>query len=264
MAWECDECGSRSTAPPCNECGSETGQYVGFVWVCPECGRQSTKNNPPCPRCGGMDLEKRRPDYDDLDDELSVPSYGSLAKPLLPIVAVLVAVVALFATGVVPLPEGLAVALDGPGVTDAPGSADRANGLNLSAVESGIADRVDAQRAGSGGEALARDETLDEMATFANQRRVVQTYEGGSVRGDLRDFSPPCSEPRIYAFGSIDGDRQATIDEFDSETELADALFDVLASDGDGTSAIDAATTGQGVDVHVGPDGRIYAAYAVC
>ncbi|WP_435345482.1 hypothetical protein [Haloarchaeobius sp. HRN-SO-5] len=260
MAWECSECGSLSTSPPCDECGSETGEYTGFVWVCPECGRESTRYNPPCPRCGGMDLEKRRPDYEDLDEELAVPSYRDLARPLLPVVAAVVLLVALFATGVLPLPEDLAVALDGPGVTDAPGSADRADGLNLSAVESGIADRADAYRAERGADGLERDETLAEMATFANQRRVVQSYDGGSVRGDLSDFSPPCSRPR-FVVGSTDGG-VAAIGNYGTEAELADALFDALVSHAG--PAIETASTGQGVDVHVGPDGRVYVVYVVC
>jgi hypothetical protein len=262
MAWECDECGTRSTSPPCDECGNESGEYTGFVWVCPDCGRQSTKNNPPCPRCGGMDLEQRRPDYSDIDDEISVPGYAQLAKPLVPLFLVVAAVVALFATGVVPLPEDLDVALNGPRVVDAPGSADEANGLNLSDVETGILDRVDARRAGDATATLARDDALADVATFANQRRVAGDYEGGSVRGGLRDFSPDC-QPAVYLFGSTDGGG-ATIDEFENESAVAGALFDTLVAETGSSSAIEEATDAHAVDVHVAPDGRIYAAYAVC
>lgn len=262
MAWECDDCGARSTAPPCDECGSDAGEYTGFVWVCADCGRQSAKNNPPCPRCGGMDLEKRRPDYSDLDRETSAPGYAQLSKPLLPLLAVVVVVLALFVTGVVPLPADLDLALHGPRVVDAPGAADTAGGLNLSVVESDVLDRVDGYRADNGQEPLARDDTLDAMATFDAQRRVAADYDGGSVRGSLTDFSPGCRVV-VVRFGST-GDSPTTLDDFGNESAAADALFDVLVSGPDGTAAIEDATDAQAVDVHVAPDGRIYAAYAVC
>jgi len=262
MAWECDECGTRSTSPPCDECGSEVGEYTGFVWVCPDCGRQSAKNNPPCPRCGGMDLEQRRPDYSDIDAETTVPGYAQLAKPLVPLLLVVAVVVALFATGVVPLPEDLDVALNGPRVVDAPGSADEAGGLNLSDVESGILDRVDDYRAERGGDALSRDDSLADTVTFANQREVAADYDGGRVVGGLRDFSPDCRGP-VFLLGSTD-DGGTTVDDFENESAAADALFDVLVSRTDSSTAIEAATDGHAVDVHVAPDGRIYAAYTVC
>ena len=262
MGWQCDDCGTVSTSPPCDECGSESGEYTGFVWVCSDCGRQSAKNNPPCPRCGGMDLEQRRPDYSDIDDEISVPGYAQLAKPLVPLFLVVAIVVALFATGVVPLPEDLDVALNGPRVVDTPGSADEAGGLNLSDVESGILDRVDGYRAERGEDALARDDTLADMATFATQRQVAGEYDGGSVRGGLRDFSPDC-QPAILLLGSTDGGG-ATIDDFENESAAARALFDALVAEADSSAAIEDATDAHGVDVHVAPDGRIYAAYAVC
>ncbi|MFD1644825.1 hypothetical protein [Haloarchaeobius litoreus] len=262
MAWECDDCGTRSTSPPCDECGSEVGEYTGFVWVCPDCGRQSAKNNPPCPRCGGMDLEQRRPDYSDIDDEISVPGYAQLAKPLVPLFLVVAIVVALFATGVVPLPEDLDVALNGPRVVDAPGSADQADGVNLSDVESGILDRVDEYRAERDADALSRDGTLDSMATFAAQREVAGDYDGGRVVGGLRDFSPAC-QPAIFLLGSTDGGG-ATIDDFENESAAAQALFEVLVADLEGSATLTDATAANAVDVHVAPDGRIYAAYAVC
>lgn len=262
MAWECDDCGTRSTSPPCDECGSEAGEYTGFVWICGDCGRQSAKNNPPCPRCGGMDLEQRRPDYGDLDDEVSVPGYAQLAKPLVPLFLVVAVVVALFATGVVPLPEDLDVALNGPRVVDAPGSSDEAGGLNLSDVESGVLDRVDDYRAERGADALSRDGTLADMATFANQREVAREYDGGRTVGGLRDFSPGC-RPAVFLLGSTDGGG-ATIDDFESESAAAGALFDVLVADTEGSATLTDAADGHAVDVHVAPDGRIYAAYAVC
>jgi hypothetical protein len=209
-----------------------------------------------------MDLEQRRPDYSDIDDEISVPGYAQLAKPLVPLVLVVAVVVALFATGVVPLPEDLDVALNGPRVVDAPGSADEASGLNLSDVESGILDRVDARRAGEDAATLARDDGLADVATFANQRRVAGDYEGGSVRGGLRDFSPDC-QPAIYLLGSTDGGG-ATVDGFENESVAAAALFDVLVAEAGSSSAIAGATEAHAVDVHVAPDGRLYAAYAVC
>lgn len=261
MAWECNRCGSRSTSAPCDDCGSEAGQYTGLVWLCPDCGRQSQKNNPPCPRCGGMNLERTRPDYGDLDDEIAVPGYDQFAKPLVPVVAVLALVLVLFATGVVPLPESLAVALNGPGVEDAPGSAEEADGLNLSAVETGVLDRVDDHRAERGDDALARDDTLREMAVFANQRRVVADYGDGSVRGSLRDFSPGC-RVGVTLFGS--GDGPTTVDEFDDESDVADALFAALVDDPETAAAVEGAIEAHGVDVHVAPDGRLRAAYVVC
>ncbi|WP_435317880.1 hypothetical protein [Haloarchaeobius sp. TZWSO28] len=259
MGWECDNCGSVSTTPPCDECGHEHGEYTGFVWVCTECGKQSTRNNPPCVRCGNMGLEKRKPDYQDVETEAAGVGWLTVAKPFAPVIAVMLLVAALFVTGVIPFPLGD----QQPTVSNAPGNATTANGIDLAAVEADVQVQVNDFRAEQGESTLEQDETLTAMATFANQQRVARDYDSGQVRGSLSDFSPGC-QPRGYFFGSVEDTTGSRITDYDSSDALADSVAESLLSDGQSRQTVIDANTTYAVDVHVAPDGRIYVAHLFC
>ncbi|WP_267642992.1 hypothetical protein [Haloarchaeobius amylolyticus] len=259
MGWECDNCGTVSTTPPCDECGHEHGEYTGFVWVCTECGKQSTRNNPPCVRCGNMGLEKRKPDYEDVESEAAGVGWLTVARPFAPLIAVMLLVAALFATGVVPFPLGDQT----PTVENVPGNATTANGIDLAAVETNVHRQVNDFRAEQGESDLAEDETLAAMTTFANQQRVAEDYEGGQVRGGLGEFSPGC-EPRGYFFGSVDGTDGSRIGDYETTQELADSVAQSLLTGSQSRQTVLDANTTYAVDVHVAPDGRIYVAHLFC
>ncbi|WP_435363467.1 hypothetical protein [Haloarchaeobius sp. DYHT-AS-18] len=261
MGWECDNCGSVSTTPPCDECGHEHGEYTGFVWVCTECGKQSTRNNPPCVRCGNMGLEKRKPDYQDVETEAAGVGWLTVAKPFAPVIAVMLLVAALFVTGVIPFPLGD----QQPTVSNAPGNATTANGIDLAAVEADVQLQVNDFRAEQGESTLEQDETLTAMATFLNQRNVTRDYEGGQVRGDLDGFSSGCQRQLLGSFfGSEENRFGSHITDYDSAEMLADSVAEALLSNPSSRQAALAAESTYAVDVHVAPDGRIYVAHLFC
>ncbi|WP_435345481.1 hypothetical protein [Haloarchaeobius sp. HRN-SO-5] len=266
MTWECDDCGSTSRAPPCDACGSESGAYERFVWACTECDKQQSRHNPPCGRCGSMQFEKRPHDYQDIDDELAGPSYVELAKPALPVLGVLALVGALVLSGVVAVPAPLTNAMQGPHVSNAPGHAEEANGLDLAAVEDAVHEGVNERLTERGGSTLARDSTLDDLATFENRRRVVGSYEGGSVHGTTDEFAPDCQRRvnLLLSSSTSEGILAATIEDFDTERELADAVVSNVGRDPSTWSAVENSQYGYGVDVHVAPDGTIWVVHAVC
>ncbi|WP_435360698.1 hypothetical protein [Haloarchaeobius sp. DFWS5] len=260
MAWECDNCGTRSTSPPCDECGHEHGEYTGFVWVCTECGKQAARNNPPCVRCGNMDLAKRKPDYAEMDAELAGTSWLEVAKPFAPVIVVMLLVAALFVTGVIPLPWN-----DGPAVTGAPGNGTTANGIDLAAVEDDVRAQVNTFRQAQGNSTLGTDETIQAMASFDTRRRVVADTGQGSVDGQLRDFEYDCSRgTRVARFGSIDGNPGARIDDYENATVLADAIATTLLETPNARAEVLSAESSYAVDVYVGPDGRLYVSHVLC
>ncbi|WP_435335562.1 hypothetical protein [Haloarchaeobius sp. TZWWS8] len=266
MTWRCDHCAETSRAPPCDDCGGDAGAYERFVWRCRDCETQHNRNNPPCTRCGGMTLDQQTPDYSHLDAELAGSSYLDHAKPALLPLAILAILGALLFSGVVSVPTPLMDALDGPTVSDAPGHADEANGLDLEAVEAAVHQRVADHRESEGLAELGTSSDLDRAAEFENQKRVVDTYEGGSVSGSVEDFSLGCNSPAsLIISGSRSPDGLATtVDEFESEDQLATSIYAALVFDAGTRGAIESADQSYAVDVHVGPDGSIWVVHAVC
>ena len=268
MTWECGDCGETTDEPPCDACGSESGNWDRFVWVCTGCGKQQSRHNPPCSRCGTMQFEKRPPDYLALDnDELAGPSYLELAKPALPILGILALVGVLVFGGVVSVPSPLMNAMSGQGphVSTVPGQADTANGMDLESAESKVHERVNDRREADGLEPLSIRSGLDDLATFENRNRVVDNYDGGTVHGSSEDISIGCQRrvTLLISSSSNTGTLTPDIDDFESEDELARALVEKVARESGAWMAVEEARYGYGVDVHVAPDGTIWAIHAV-
>ncbi len=182
MEWRCAWCGKphESDDPPCEECGHNSFERAvvqgtdvdsTVAWVCTECGREHPKHNPPCSRCGNQTLERREITVDDA--ELSAPGYRDLLTPgyiaALAAVVVLGGVLLLGLAGVVNLP-GLNPGV--PAVSDVPGNASHLDDVPLTAVEDAYLRRANLLRPGANLTVLHRNDRLDAVATYYNQRRV--------------------------------------------------------------------------------------------
>ena len=294
MEWRCAWCGKphEENDPPCDNCGhgefekavvpmapeSEDGDSDTItVWVCAECGNDHPKHTPPCDRCGGGPLERREVDFDEeavmaemlggdgtgrttstdvgyldvLDTKLVLGFVG---------VGVLVVVLALGFMGVVDVPG---IPSDGGPV---PGNATTYQGLSLSTVEAEYVAELNARRAADGDENLTQDEQLTSTATWYNQERVRADYEDSRLpkRETVRSRADDaCGDaalvPMIFSVEGTAGQR------FDSETAMAQSLVSAYRDSPDAPASF--ANTSRdivGVDVHVGPDGRIYVTQFAC
>ena len=273
MEWRCEWCGKphEENDPPCDNCGHGSfeqavvrqtdltegqGANETIVWVCPECGRSHPKHNPPCSRCGHPSLEREVQRVE--ESELSAPGYLDLVTPRyvagLVVVLGLAAVFVLGVTGVVTIP-GLTGGV--PDVSGVPGQADTANGITLADVEEAYLTRLNEARETAGYEMLSRDDRLDEIATFYNQRRVKADFADGSL--------PARDRMRQLLGDSCDGQiLQITPTQDFSEYTSAEALGIAFAEQtlaGGGTLETQQKT---GVDVHIAPDGTVYLTQYAC
>lgn len=265
MEWRCEWCGKphEENDPPCENCGhgtfekavvpvTESGDELGSksaVWVCTECGRDHTKHTPPCSRCGNEKLVRERQEVS--ESELTAPGYLDLVTPKyvlgLAVVLGLGIVFVLGLTGIVPLPGfGSGV----PSVSDVPGDAEMANDVSLATVERTYLRNLDEARAGVGAENVTRDDRLDEIALFVNQRVVKAEYGGGEPPSgeQVRELlAGSCADsPQVFST-TLDGRA------FDSPVAIADAFASAATERSDigrGTKV--------GVDIHTAPDGRLY------
>lgn len=272
MNWRCTWCGKphEDNDPPCDACGH--GQFeeaivrvqeydtvdtgTTYVWRCPNCGREHVKNSPPCSRCGNPELDKVEQTYEDVERDLDVPSWFEVARPYLPAITVIVVVLSLFAAGIVPLSILPGIETGPPSPPGAPGEADEADGLDLSVVEMEVYDRLDAERERAGGPSVATDDGLASLAEYLNRMLVAERYDGESVGPpDVGAYDTTCATDDISHLPATVG----TIDEYDTEVDLADAIVDRLSSELTETT-IDS----EGIDVHVGPDGDVYVSYVFC
>lgn len=273
-AW-CDKPHERND-PPCDNCGHhkfekavvpvapETEDYERQpVWVCAECGREHQKNSPPCSRCGNANLEKHVPSEEDYAEELAGTSYLDVLEPryVLGMVFALVAggVLVLALLGVVTLP-GMGPSLD---IADVPGNATEASGVDLNDAERAYLDSINDARADAGVDRLDRSENLDDVARFLNQRLVKDTYTDESVpefdrvRGPLNDACSDTDRVLIQP-----GGRQVDASAFDSPDALAAVLDDAFIAEDAADAQFSNGRTG--VDVHVGPDDRVFLTQVVC
>jgi len=271
VKWRCTWCDEphETNDPPCDVCGHnsfrraedeletvDTGTQ--YVWVCADCGREHVKNSPPCSRCNSPTLEKHEPDYRDVDADLEVPSYVSLAKPYVPAVAVIGLVIALFATGIIP--ASILPGVGAPAPPDAPGEGAEAAGLDLFAVESEVHDRLEAERESAGEASRTYDDGLAGLAEYRTHQRVAAADAG--VEPDEwpnpADFDTTC-EGDIEPV-EIDGIGES-IDAFEDESALATAIVDILIAESQ--SAALEGWTAEGLDVHV-YDGTVFVVYLAC
>lgn len=278
MKWRCTWCGKphENNDPPCDECGHHkfekaieqinpgTGEPTDPVWVCTECGRSHQKHSPPCSRCGNVDLEKRQPDYSDLDD-LGGTSYLDVLEPKYAVgyvlVAILLGVLALGMVGVIDLPT-----LGEASPPEAPGHADSYENLSLAGVEAAYIERLNDERERAGVEHLATDDGLATMATAYNRQRVQADHANGtepSVRDVVDRYDTNCGRtiaplrdtvPAAAAWGNEDGEADAA--------SVGRNLYQAYVDIGDHT--LDAEYTAAGIDVHVAPDDTVYVALFLC
>jgi len=281
MEWRCEWCGKphEENDPPCDNCGHGSfekavvqqtdlsegdgdGPESTTVWVCTECGRTHTKHSPPCSRCGNHKFVREQQHVDDA--ELSAPGYLDLVTPryLAGVVAVLVLAGAfvLGVTGVVYVP-GLSPGL--PPVSDVPGDAETAGDRSLAAVEAAYLEELNDRRREAGLSTLDRNEEVDEVAEFANQRVVKVSYGGGDLpdRGQIDDaLSGTCSSGSVTpVFVTLD--RGEGLDAADSDAALGEALVDRRAAESD---LAEAERSLAGLDVHAAPDGTTYLTQFTC
>ncbi|ELZ17587.1 hypothetical protein [Natrinema limicola] len=286
MKWRCTWCGKphAENDPPCDNCGHNTfekavvradetregqGAAAGddtdgepipsgtvdtgpdYVWACTNCGREHVRNSPPCSRCGNPDLEKVEQTYEGLERDLETSSWLAVAKPYLPVLAVIGIVIALFATGIIP--PSILPGIGPPSPPDAPGEGSEAAGIDLEATERAVHDRLEADRNQS--ESRTYDAGLADYAEYMNRAFVVVEYEESRPEPvEASDFGTNCQrEP--YA-GRLPG--TLSIADYDDEAALADDVVTALSEE-TGDSDFDR----EGLDLHV-VDGSVYVFYAAC
>ena len=281
MKWRCEWCGKphEEDDPPCDNCGHgsfekaivrepsyetvDTGPT--YVWACPNCGREHVKNSPPCSRCGNPELEKVEQDYADVERDLETPSWLEVAKPYAPAFLVVAVVLALFATGIVPLSALPGVGEPTSDAPDAPGNGSEAAGIDLEAVEREVHDRLEAERAANASREY--DEGLAAFAEFRNRQLVVAHVEGGepAAQPTLGEFDPACGgEAPVVGYESTLGE---SIDAYDDEADLSAAIAAAIESaelESEAATEDPSAFVAEGLDVHVDPDGTVFVYYLTC
>jgi ribosomal protein L40E len=235
------------------------------TWVCTECGRSHPRNNPPCSRCGSMHLERREERFDDVGARGGgwVDAVDGKVALGFGAVVLLAALVVGPAMGTFDLPgQGP------PTVEDVPGESASVGGVDLSAVERSFVDELSAARSERGAGELSWNRELGLFATYQNRWDVKAAYQGGAR---------PSEEGLREAYRSVDSCDSGDIvqEAFDAATvggtpaegfDAADAMAAALVDDyleqpGD---VVAASNDAAGVDVHVGPDGRVFVTVAYC
>lgn len=294
IEWVCTECGRSHPrhSPPCSRCGHTTlekregseaeggvdpvadadegdadgpGADEMTVWVCTECDREHPRHRPPCSRCGNMDLERRVRRFDDVGPATGGWLDALDAKYALGFVGafLLLGVIMASTLGMLGLGAG-----GPPAVDDVPGEAEEIDGLSLSTVERAYVEQLNDRRAAAGEGTLERSGRLDDVAEYNNKRAVKAFHgEGSTPSGDdLADASgdvEACSDRVRYVdYRVAFADRpEGSVSAFDSESALARALVQEYVS---GSTFVDETDGRVGVDVHVGPEGRVFVTHVVC
>ncbi len=287
MEWRCEWCGKphEENDPPCDNCGhskfekavvrqtdlSETETEPTLVWVCTECGRDHPRNSPPCSRCGNLELEKQRQEID--QSELTAPGYMDLVTPRYLLAAgvalALVVVFVLGATGIADIPGfgGGGV----PVVDDVPGNGTSAGAISLSTVEDRFTDNLDDRLAAEGQDGVQRNDDLDAVARYLNQKYVQSAYgagDGSPEETEIQDVEIPDSvrttagdacgdgRPSYFSPVTIDGDAQdASVDSL-AEQFTEQFLLRAVTSSIGGNQI--------GLDTHQAPDGTVLLLVVTC
>jgi len=278
MVWRCAECDRihETDEPPCLDCGHETFVPINeaapgdapvreeIVWVCPECGREHQRNSPPCRRCGQTTLEKRTPNYADVDASGGT-SYFDVLEPryALGYLAVIgfIILVALSMAGIVSVPF-----LGEPRPPGAPGDAGTYANVSLAAVEDSFVEAVNSERSAAGIGSLKGDSRLEDAATAINHRRVRSAVDGGTPpdpREIVGRYDPRCDgEIRLDAGTDAAAAIFASADGQPSPATVADRLS--IAPGAGATVLTDDRLDRVGVDVHVAPDETVFSTVLVC
>jgi hypothetical protein len=275
MEWRCEWCGKphEENDPPCDNCGhgkfekavvqqtdlSADGPESTIVWVCQECGREHPKHSPPCSRCGGGPLERQEKGVDAA--ELEAPGYLELLTPkyaaALGVVLLFAAIFGLGLIGVIDLP-GMGTA-GVPTVEDVPGNESTAgDNISLRSLESEYTDTLNDRRTEGGAEAVRRNGKLDDIATFYNQRWVKSEYGDSSIPTDrVRDLvDKECeAEPYLNRF-------QVPQSEYQDAEAPGQSIATARIEESPDLLSLSVEYTG--IDMHAGPDGRLYVTQILC
>jgi len=282
MKWRCEWCGKphEENDPPCDNCGHGSFEEAvtqvnhevvegGPRWVCLDCGRQHQKNSPPCNRCGGSNFERRTgPPEEDPLDEIKTGWLDVLeAKYVLGYVtvALVIGIVLLGLVAGVPLPGFAPETPAGPPpIPDAPGQGDTVGSLSLAEVEDAYVDVYNVRRATISGGTVTRNATADDAAAYYNKGRVGVRYENADppTREGVSRFALACERPAVVHYAVAYDRPPRSVEQFGNETALATALVDSYFERGQPVRSADVGTIG--VDVHVGPDGRVFVTYVLC
>ncbi|ADD07126.1 uncharacterized protein Nmag_3576 [Natrialba magadii ATCC 43099] len=281
MKWRCTWCGKphAENDPPCDSCGHNTFEEAvvrqdeavqsdqstiqtvdtgtTYIWVCSNCGRQHVKNNPPCARCGEHDLEKTEQNYDELENELQTPSWFEVAKPYLPVFAIIGIVLLLFGTGIIS--PSIIPGIGSPTPPEAPGNSTEAAGIDLDAVESQVVDQLAVERADG---SPTTDDALMAYATYHNRVYIEDEYGDGSHSAEHpNEFDVSCQTDLVSTpLSPFEDDINDYADA--GEEQLVADVTEVLVELESVTEEYDVAS--DGFDLHVAPDGTIYVFYAAC
>lgn len=282
MKWRCEWCGKphEEDDPPCDNCGhGEFEEAVTQVshevveggprWVCLNCGRQHQKNSPPCKRCGGSNFERRTgPPEEDPLDEINTGWLDVLETKYIigyAAVALLLGLIVAVAIGGVSLPGIGSEALTGPPpIPAAAGSDETAGQLSIAEVEDSYVDVYNARRSGVGGGTVSRNATADDAAAYYNKGRVETRYSNAEppTREGVSRFPLSCDRPAVVSFEVAYDRIPSSADRFEDESGLATALVDNYISRGNPLRPAEDGTIG--VDIHIGPDGRVFVTHVLC
>jgi len=278
MSWRCEVCGASYDREPetCDNCGHDgflevpdeaeataaEADVTTTVWVCPSCGREHPKNSPPCSRCGASKLEmeeKRVADY----DVGAATSYRDLVTPRYAVaVLAALAVGLLFVAGVTGLVHVPGISPPALALADVPGEAERADGLELAAVEAAYLERLNEARTAAGHPTLSGEGRLGDVATFYNQARVKEAVTGWTLDSDeaaIEVLRNRCrGSPTAFSFESV---TVPALSSFGTAAEAGAAIADVSPV---ATRPLPDTGGATGVDVHVAPDGSTYVFQVVC
>ncbi|NHN41340.1 zinc ribbon-containing protein [Halorubellus sp. JP-L1] len=229
----------------------DAGDGVGFEWRCEHCGDRSPKHNPPCSNCGGMQFEQV-PVNSAADVEAAESLVPTTRRALL----------GYGAAGAVAAVGGGYLLWDAytpPEIPDAPGNSERAGGISLSAAADEILAAVNDQRETP----LSATESARSAARYATAYTVV---EGD---GSARELYGRLDEFRIGRFQVVrrvvSGDgSQRGIDGFaDADAVASTFVESFFANDDVRAFLLNERFSNAGVDVHVDPDGDVYASMVV-
>jgi hypothetical protein len=274
VKWRCTWCGKPHAEddPPCDECGHNAFEEAvvrqdeteprtetvdtgtTYVWRCRDCGRDHVRNNPPCSRCHGHDLEKVEQTYDDVERDLDVPGWLEVAKPYVPVFAIIGVVVLLFATGIIS--PSVLPGIGSPSPPDAPGEEAEAAGIDLEETELLVHERLADERNGE----TEYGEDLEAFAEYHNRANVAAEYEGADPdRPGAGEFGVECNDDLLDVPFILS---ESDIHDYDDEAALADDIVDAVFSIAGGEADDDYSSNG--LDVHVTPDDSVSVYYAAC
>lgn len=259
MKWLCEDCGAihGRNDPPCGECGGTSFEKAvyrdesagreldAFEWQCDDCGRRQPGNRTPCTDCGSLSYEKV-PLRTDVGPEASD---GSLSRrELFGYGGGLVAVLGLGA-------YAYHRRSSPPSISNVPGEATSASGIEFADAESVVRDRLNDER----DVPLEFADSVEAAAEYAVQYLVKNGELVRKSSPEMERFDLPEWDG---AFAVHEGDEERAIDGYASATELGTHLARHW-TDAESSQLRHSKYTRTGIDVHVGGDGSVYAGVIV-